>query len=125
MKGVIILREYKMSEKTKLEPDEIKKIKMEYRQIYEKALIRKGGESALSVLPYLLPMVSLYLIALIMNSTLCFESVVIFTFIFGAILQSILLSWRFKKYKCLNMRDIVITILVLVIGLMMLHVKSI
>ena len=32
---------------------------------------------------------------------------------------------RFKKYKCLNMRDIIITILVLVIGLMMLHVKSI
>ena len=120
----MIMREYKISEKNQLGQDDIEKIKREYRQIYGKALIRKGEKSILSVLPYLLPMAGLYLIAMITHSSLYFESVMAFTFIFGASVQSVLILLRLKKYRSYNRRDVLITILVLLIGTMMMFVKS-
>ena len=118
------MREGNISEKKQLGQDDIEKIKTEYRQIYEKALVRKGEESTLSILPYLLPMAGLYFIAMITHSSLYFESVMAFTFIFGASVQSVLILLRLKKYGSYNRRDMLITILVLLIGIIMLFMKS-
>ena len=123
-KGLMIMREGNISEKKQLRQDDIERIQAEYRQIYEKALVRKGEESTLSILPYLLPMAGLYFIAMITHSSLYFESVMAFTLIFGASVQSTLILLSLKKCGSYNRRDVLITILVLLIGTMMMFVKS-